>query len=155
MGGAKNSPYFFLMIVGLDIATSTGVCYYNGKVFSCTTYKGTPDYQLQTILDVLGEDVKGSIIYIEQMNKFLNADTTRSLLHRVGYIKLTLEKMGAHVRMVNAMSVRHFIGAKNKQEVAAMFAPFGLNGDEADALSLVLFGEQIKPEKLEVQCLRV
>lgn len=143
------------MIVGLDIATSTGVVYYNGKVFSCTTYKGTPDYQLQMILDVLGDEVNGSIIYIEQMNKFLNADTTRSLLHRVGYIKLTLEKLGASVKMVNAMSVRKFIGAKNKEEVKAMFAPFGLNSDEADALALVLFGEQIKPGNLEVQCLRV
>jgi len=142
------------MIVGLDIATSCGVAYFNGKTASCTTYKGTAIYQLNMLLDVLGEDVTGSTFYIEQMNSFMNADTVRSLLHRVGYIKYSLEQRGGITKMVNAMSVRKFLGAKGKAEVTAMFKPYGLNNDEADALALVLFGEQIKPEDIEIVCLR-
>lgn len=142
------------MIVGLDIATSTGVCYYNGKSFACTTYVGSAVHQLNMLLDVLG-NVRGSTFYIEQMNSFVNADTTRSLLHRVGYIKLSLEREGAIIKMVNAMSVRKFLGVKGKAGVQELFKEHNLNGDECDALALVLFGEQIKPENLEVQCLRI
>ena len=129
--------------IGLDIATSMGVCFYNGTNFVCTTYTGTPIEQLETLQDVVGEDLKGAKIYIEQENTFRNANTTRSILHRVGYLKNSLEKIGAEIVMVNAMSARKHLGAKCKADVSGLFSKFGLNSDESDALAVLMFGEQL------------
>lgn len=137
-------------IVALDIAKRMGVIFYNHPdgVMFCTTYEGAPDEQLQMLLDVLGDEVSDCLFLIEELNTFVNAKTTRSLLHRVGYIKLTLEKLGAEVKMLNAMSVRKYIGAKNKADVRKVFYSLGLpemSEDEADALAILCFGMDINP----------
>jgi hypothetical protein len=137
-------------IVALDIAKTMGVCFHkhpDGN-FYCTAYSGTPQEQLEMLLDVLGDDVKNTLFFIEELNSFVNAKTTRSLLHRVGFIKLTLEKLGAKVEMVNAMAARKFLGAKNKKDVGNIFQALDfpkMTDDEADALAIMLFALDINP----------
>lgn len=100
------------------------------------------------LLDVLGDDVKSAKVIIEQENSFRNANTTRNILHRVGYIKNSLEKLGAVTHMANAMAARKFLGAKNKADVTAMFKPFGLTADEADAMAILCHQQAISFELL-------
>lgn len=131
------------LIVALDVATNMGVVYKKGKQFFCTTYTGSPIEQLEMLQDVLGEDLAGVTVYMEQENTFRNANTTRSILHRVGYLKNSLERMGAEIKMVNAMSARKFLGVKGKENVKQLFSDFNLSGDESDALAVLMFGENI------------
>lgn len=147
------------ILVGLDIAGSMGVVYNNfgSGVYNATTYVGTPIEQLQMLEDVLG-DLTNVIVFFEQLNTFVNANTTRSLLHRVGYIKNGLIKLGVQkIEPVNAMAARKFLGFKNKKQVGAYFKDWGLNQDEADAMAVLLYA---KAEPLElltedsIKCLR-
>jgi Holliday junction resolvasome RuvABC endonuclease subunit len=143
------------MIVSLDLAKKAGVCYLKkDKTVVCTTYEGTPQEQLQTLLDVLGDSVADCKFYIEQLNTFVNANTTRSLLHRAGYFKHTLEKMGCSVTMVNAMAARKHLNVKNKKQVLEKLGPLAvgrkMTDDEADALAILIFSENLNTEDLEV-----
>lgn len=137
------------MVVALDVATSLGVVYKhpNGK-FYCTTYKGTPVQQLEMLLDVLGDDVTTCLVIIEQLNDFMNANTTRSLLERIGYLKNSLLKVGADIKMVNAMSVRKYLGVKGKEGVKELFSKYGLDSDQSDALAVMLYGLELSPDVL-------
>lgn len=130
------------MNIGLDIATKTGVAVEIGKgKFFVTVYQGSPQEQLDMLVDVLGEEeVKNCTFYVEQLNTFINANTTRSLLLRSGYLCGTLEKFGGKVEFVNAMTVRKHLGAKKKEDVQKMFSDYKLTSDEADALACLLFG---------------
>lgn len=135
-----------MLKIALDIATSMGVAYFTGQRVICTTYKGSPVEQLEMLLDVVGEDLVGVTVYIEQENNFRNANTTRNILHRVGYLKNSLEKFGASVVMINAMTARKHLGVKGKAEVKSLFAEQKLNSDEADAVAILLCGEGLDVE---------
>jgi len=137
--------------VALDVATSMGVCYFRiqDNKFYCTTYKGTPIEQLRTLFDVLGDDVNECLVIIEQLNDFMNANTTRSLLERIGYIKNSLLRVGAEIKMVNAMSVRKYLGVKGKEGVRELFSEYNLDSDQSDALAVMLYGLEISPTALD------
>lgn len=151
--GEETPPALYpgRMIVALDVATSMGVCYFRiqDSKFYCTTYKGTPIEQLRTLFDVLGDDVNECLVIIEQLNDFMNANTTRSLLERIGYIKNSLLRVGAEIKMVNAMSVRKYLGVKGKEGVKELFSKYGLDSDQSDALAVMLYGLEISPTALE------
>jgi hypothetical protein len=127
------------MEIGLDIATKMGVAYYNGKNIVTTVYVGDKHQQVELLMDVLG-DVRGMTFFVEKLNCFVNADTTRSLLLRTGYITGVLEKMGANVEYVIATQARKFQGVSGKAEAKGLFP--GLTSDEADAVVVLLYGLQ-------------
>ncbi len=147
-------------IIALDIAEKMGVVYrtYGRDEFYATTYTGSPVAQMQMLEDVLGEEIQGAIVFYEELNTFVNAGTTRSLLHRAGYLKNSLLRLGAtSVEPVNAMSARKFLGFKNKKEVAEWFEKFNINGDEADAMVVMLYALATPIELLteeSIICLR-
>lgn len=124
------------MFLGLDLAQKCGVAYVGaGGVIYTSTYIGTPVEQLEMILDVLGEDVKRSVIVIEELNYFRNAKTVRSLAGRIGYIEHSLRKAGASVNFVSATAARKYCGVKEKAETAKLF---GVPQDEADAVAVLV-----------------
>lgn len=134
------------MLVALDVATNMGVVYKTiGGKFICTTYKGTPIEQVEMLLDVLGDDLSKCTVFIEQMNDFINANTVRSLLKRVGYIENSLVRRGADVQYFNAMSARKYVGAKKKADVHKMFSKFGLDADQSDAMAIMCFAMDYNP----------
>lgn len=146
------------MLVALDVATNMGVVYksFPGGKYYCTTYKGTPIEQVEMLLDVLGDDLSNCSVFIEQMNDFINANTVRSLLKRVGYIENSLIKRGATVQYYNAMSARKYIGAKKKADVQKIFSEYGLDADQADAMAIMCFAMDDNPlliNKEDVVCL--
>jgi hypothetical protein len=146
------------MLVALDVATNMGVVYkqHPGGKFMCTTYKGTPIEQVEMLLDVLGDDLTGCTVFVEQLNDFINANTVRSLLKRVGYIENSLIMRGAKVEYFNAMSARKYIGAKKKADVHAMFSKYGLDPDQSDALAIMCFAMDYSPTLImeeDVVCL--
>lgn len=148
------------LMIGLDIAEKMGVVYhrYNSGIYHCTTYQGTPIEQLEMLEDVAGEDVEGAVIFYEQLNTFVNANTTRSLLQRAGYLKNSLIKLGAlKVEPVNAIAARKFLGCKDKKAVGDVFKKWNLNQDEADAMAIFLFATATPLEILNEEsiiCLR-
>lgn len=137
-----------------------GVVYYhyNSGIYHCTTYQGTPIEQLEMLKDFAGEDVEGAVIFYEQLNTFVNANTTRSLLERVGYLKNSLIKLGAlKVEPINAIAARNFLGCKDKKAVGDAFKKWNLNQDEADAMAIFLFATATPLELLSEEsiiCLR-
>lgn len=139
------------MKIGLDIATKTGMAVLVGEgKFFVTVYQGSPQEQLEMLLDVLGEDEIGKCkFFVEQLNTFINANTTRSLLLRSGYLCGTLERLGGEVEFVNAMTVRKHLGAKKKEDVQKLFSDFKLTSDEADALACLLFGLGLKAQDVK------
>lgn len=145
------------LLIGLDIAEKMGVVYhYHGSnTYNCTTYKGTPIEQMQMLEDVVGEDISGSIVFYEQLNTFVNANTTRSLLHRAGYLKNSLLRLGASkVEAVNAIAARKFLGCKDKKSVGVLFSEWGLNQDEADAMAIMLFATAMPLELLDKESIK-
>lgn len=161
MGEPKTPPTFIMaekrMLVALDVATNMGVVYKTvGGKFICTTYKGTPIEQVEMLLDVLGDDLSNCSVFIEQLNDFINANTVRSLLKRVGYIEHSLVQRGATVEYFNAMSARKYVGAKKKADVHAMFSKFGLDPDQSDAMAIMCFAMDYSPTLIleeDVVCL--
>ena len=157
-----KTPLFFMkkLIVALDIAEKMGVVYHwvDSGVYNCTTYTGTPIRQMEMLEDVLGEDVKGAVVVYEQLNTFVNANTTRSLLQRAGFLKNSLLRLGAGgAEPVNAIAARKFLGLKDKKAVGEFFGRWKLNQDEADAMAILLFAQAIPKELLteeSIKCLR-
>lgn len=136
------------MLLGLDLATKAGVAYVGASgIIYTSTYTGTPVQQLEVILDVLGEDVKRSVVVIEELNYFRNANTVRSLAGRIGYIEHSLKRAGASVNFISATAARKYCGVKEKVETARLF---GVPQDEADAVAvLVAFNKMELPVRVE------
>lgn len=126
------------MRVGLDIAKRMGVAVLCGNEIHTRAYSGTPGEQLHYLENWLGDFI-GSVVYVEKLNSFVNANTTRSLLLRTGYITNSLmEKWLADVEYVIATQARKFQGVKTKKEAQNLFP--GLSPDEADAVIVLLYG---------------
>lgn len=94
-------------------------------------------------------DMTGSTFYVEKLNHFVNANTTRSLLLRTGYLVYCLEEdwLGT-IEYVIATQARKFQGVKTKKEAQDLFP--GLSGDEADAVIVLLFGLKKKANEFTV-----
>ncbi len=136
------------MLLGLDLAQKCGVAYVgaSGTIYT-STYTGTPIQQLEIVLDVIGGDIKRSVVVIEELNYFRNAKTVRSLAGRIGYIEHSLRRAGASVNFISATAARKYCGVKEKIEVAHLF---GVPQDEADAVAvLVAFNKIALPVKIE------
>lgn len=130
-------------IIGLDVATKCGVAVVNFSCKKITTlvYNGTPAMQLQSLLDLIGEDWDNVLVKIESLQTFRNAVTTRSLLTRTGYLAYSLEKLGATIEYVSPSQARKNLGVKTKDEAHKLFAHVeGITNDETDAIAVALFG---------------
>ena len=68
------------MKIGLDVAKKLGVAYLVAPNQILTTvYEGSQLEQVSWLLDVLGT-FSGHEFFVEKLNSFVNANTTRSLL---------------------------------------------------------------------------
>lgn len=127
-------------MLALDIAKSCGIAaYHNGKVFVSVVI-GDPIYQALKILALIERGVKPTII-AEDLFKFRNPKTTRSLLRRAGGIEAILLLESHKIEYVHHGPARRYIGAKSKLEVEARMsglAGFKLKPDEADASVLLV-----------------
>lgn len=130
-------------IVGLDVATKCGVAIVNqtSKKITTLVYNGTPAMQLESLVDLFGEDWNGITVRIESLQTFRNAVTTRSLLTRTGYLAYSLEKFGAKIEYVSPSQARKNLGVKTKDEVHKLFSHVaGITNDETDAIAVAAFG---------------
>lgn len=125
------------MKIGLDIAKKMGVAILAGEEVHTWVIEGSPQKQLTELVCIAG-DLTGSMIYVEKLNSFVNANTTRSLLMRTGYLVNSLELWLCDIEYVIATQARKFQGVKAKTEAQALFP--GLSPDEADAVVVLLYG---------------
>ena len=115
------------MIIGLDLATRSGIAVLDGETITVSTHKGTPIELLSKIESIIrGERVEKVII--ERHVHFLNAKTTRSLIGRIGYIEWSLRKNGHDV-------IDLF--PKKRKELIASYSALGYDKDEYDAIILI------------------
>lgn len=143
-----------LNYVGLDIATRTGIAWYEtgSGVIKTHVVKGTPIDQWDFICELLSNlDAKVEVV-LEKPVYFRNAVTARSLIERYGYLKWQL--MADYVPIIEVVptQVRRFIGAKTKQGVLEMLRgdDTRITHDHADAAALVLFGMGVRILPIEV-----
>ena len=102
------------MKVGLDIAKRMGVAVLCGDEIHTAAFSGTPSEQLKALVAFLG-DLTGSSFYVEKLNSFVNANTTRSLLLRTGYLVYSLqEEWLGDIEFIIATQARKFQGVKTK-----------------------------------------
>lgn len=121
------------MIVGLDLATTSGIALYDDDEVKVTTYKGTPIELLTKIESYLKP---GSLCVIEEHKHFRNAKTTRSLLERNGFIFWSLVAKGYEVQKL-------FPGKGRLQLIKAYHDRYKLTKDEVDAIALINFHLQV------------
>lgn len=114
------------MIVGLDIATSSGIALYDGEKICVTTFKGTPVELVDYIESIIPQN---STVIIERHVHFLNANTTRSLLERLGYVKYSLIK--------NGHAVSDLFPGKGRKQLIEAYKSVGYTKDELDAIILI------------------
>lgn len=126
------------MKIGLDIAKRMGAAVLCGNEIHTRVFCGTPGQQLRGLEFAFG-DLTGSMFYVEKLNSFVNANTTRALLLRTGYLTNSLMEMWlANIEFVIATQARKFQGVKTKKETQGLFP--GLSSDEADAVVVLLYG---------------
>lgn len=136
------------MKIGLDVAKKLGVAYLVAPNQILTTvYEGSQLEQVSWLLDVLGS-FKGHEFFVEKLNSFVNANTTRSLLLRTGYIQGKILEAGGTVTYVSAPSARKLQGVKDKKGMNALVP--NLTNDEADAVAVLLFGLDGKVADFEI-----
>lgn len=126
--------------MSLDIARRCGIAAYHKEKVFVSVVEGDPIHQAFKILALMELGVEGPII-AEDLFKFRNPKTTRSLLRRAGGIEAILNLLGHQIQYVHHASARSYIGAKSKLEVQARLshlAGFELRSDEADAAVLLV-----------------
>ncbi len=137
------------MQIGLDIAKRMGVAVLAGNNrIDTVAFSGSPQEQYDFLFHFLG-DITGSMFYVEKLNHFVNANTTRSLLLRTGYIVGSLENWLCDVEYIIATQARKYQGVKTKQEAQALFP--NVSGDEADAVIVLLYGLKRKHTEFQVR----
>lgn len=136
------------MILGLDVATVMGVCLYNDKTnyARVTQYKADPIEQFQRLENEILQyyAYRELTVLMELPVHFRNADVTRKLLTRYGYIKYTLlSKWEVDVVELNLNSVRHYLGVRNKRETKNLlntkYRGKKFTDNHSDSLALCLF----------------
>lgn len=146
-------------IFGIDIATTTGVAHIFEGSHQMTAYEhtGTPQDLLKFITECF-DSAADLEFHIEMLNSFRNANTTRKLLTKAGYIAHSLEAMGWPVSFPNVSSVRYHLRAKNKlavqsllaQRVVVTLGKKKFTGNHADAIALILYAEKLQPSDIEI-----
>lgn len=137
-----------LVYIGIDPATVCGVAIYypEQNMARVMEVKGTPVEQLSTILEYLFKDIgeeKLLIFSMEKLHNFRNANTTRSLLERYGYLRHTLDSLGFPVRETSPASVRAHLQVKTKTELFDYLGSFyrgkHLTNNHTDALAIAIY----------------
>ena len=119
------------MIFGLDIAKRTGIASYNHKTDEVfvTTFAGSPIELLGCVKSLLPLPEFVEKVVIEKHVHFRNANTTRALLERLGYVKWSLQNFGYE-------TVDLFPG-RGRKFLTARYAYLGFDKDELDAITLL------------------
>ena len=137
------------MQIGLDIAKRMGVAVMAGpNRIDTIAFSGTAQEQYSFLYSFLG-DMTDYFFYVEKLNHFVNANTTRSLLLRTGYIVGSLQNWPCYVDYIIATQARKYQGVKTKQEAQALFP--NVSGDEADAVIVLLYGLKRKHTEFQVR----
>ena len=135
------------MILAIDYAKSMGVAWsvFNNTQISFTTIVGNQFKQLEALKSIIGECKVD--LYVEELNFFRNAKTVRNLLLRTGFVAYSLSQ---EPKFVSTLKPRKYLGCKNKKEVFDLLKKHGArNNDESDAIALLLYTLQMKPEEVE------
>lgn len=135
--------------VGLDIATITGIALWHPFTHKAEVVqvKGDPMETFGFIVKVIMPLVVElqPTICMEQPHHFQNANTTRSLLERYGFIKYSLmcNYKGLRIEEPNLNSVRASLGAKKKEDVLQIMSTFYsgsyLTDNHTDALAACIY----------------
>lgn len=136
-------------MLALDIARSCGIAAYHKDTLFVSVVVGDPIRQALKILALIDHGVQTPII-AEDLFKFRNPNTTRSLLRRAGGIEAILLLANHSVEYVHHGPARRYIGAKSKLEVEtrlSAIAGFNLKSDEADAAALLVHRLELSPRK--------
>lgn len=137
-----------IIYCGLDIAKTTGLAvWYPEKHFALVTHvKGTPIVQLKCILAAIPKELFGEVLepvfVLEKIFHFRNANTTRSLLERYGYMKHSLLDRAARVEEAHPLAARRLLKARSKGQVLRMLQAYSgecMTQDGADALAVAIF----------------
>ena len=135
-------------IIGLDIATKTGVAILDGNSLKAYYIEGSPLFQIQKILPLITQDCE---IVIEDFSYFnyRNPVTTAQLNQRLGYIFWRLAEEKTVVKKYNVNTVRKQLGISGSRksgeqkkllnsnicfETKLKFTP-----DETDAIALIMY----------------
>jgi len=115
------------MIVGLDIATSSGIATLDeNNIVTVWTHKGDPIELLECIKAKINP---WSTVIVEKHVHFRNAKTVRSLISRLGFIEWSLRSEGHLV-------VDIFPG-KGRKALIEKYQLQGFTKDEYDAIILI------------------
>lgn len=141
-----------LHYIGLDVATMAGIAKWIPEINVAVVdeMKGTPNHQLQYIINSVlppKEMAVETIFVLEKPFHFQNANTTRSLLERYGFIKYSLLGFGYQVREPNLNSARAWLGVRDKQGVFDHYVPHlnsgrMLTSNHTDALLVAMYEAQ-------------
>lgn len=134
-------------IIGLDIATKTGIAILEDNNVRVYYIEGSPVYQWEIIKSEITPD---SIIVIEDFSYFnaRNPFTTAILNQRLGYLYWRIVEEQIPVSKYNVNTVRKFLGITNKKageqkkevrKALCAVTQLKLTSDESDALALLLY----------------
>lgn len=135
-------------IIGLDIATKTGVAILEGNTIKAYYIEGSPLFQMRKILLEITSDCE---IVIEDFSYFnyRNPVTTAQLNQRLGYIFWRLIEEKTVVKKYNVNTVRKQLGVSGSRESGKQKKLLNSNirletklkftPDETDAIALVMY----------------
>lgn len=128
-------------MIALDLAKKAGFAWNQADHVYVATHVGPPIEQMFKVIQLLYNGYTKPIL-IEELMKFRNAKTTRSLLKRIGAVETYLELFGHDVEYINLRTVRKDLEVKSKEQVCqklSIQAGFTLTLDEADAAALLIW----------------
>lgn len=132
-------------MIALDIAKKCGIAYYHNGTLRVDTVIGSPFLQASRALSLVDRGVE-PIVGIEKLHRFRNANTTRSILKRVGGIELLLSLYDVEIKYLHHGTARKYIGAKSKedcQRIMSELAGFRMTTDEADAAVMIMLHKKL------------
>lgn len=126
------------LFLALDVAKRMGVAVKTKTGVHTMVLDGDPVQQFEMLQDIFEDSLRGATVYIEELNYQRNMRTVRSLSERIGYLRNSLQRLGATVTMVSATAARKALGVKSKDDVQVLF---GTNtNDESDAIAVLHLG---------------
>lgn len=150
--------------VGLDTAKNMGVAFYRPDNHCVMTLelKGNPLQQLSSLKALIAnhEKIETELVFVfERLHNFLNANTTRDLLTRYGFLYYSLLQAGATVCEVSPRPARSALGMVSKSDAHAKLikrctdshARFSNNHSDAIVCAIyqsILQGHEYRPDDL-------